>query len=471
MQRRDFWYKAEAETMGTIPTGTRAGQFLFMSAQPPVKMDTGEMIRDLIDLPPELRTKLATSHHLINAYFGPIIAQTWTIYHNLSQILVKQGAYMKDIIRQRIFLRDVKDVGMMERVMLSFFPNEKPLTLILGVPERGLHPDIRVWVDVIALVPQKDGLQKEAIQLPELGRITGPYPQAIRVGQLLFFEGFTGVNSETGRAVTSFDELGPEARSGFDALYVDATAEVMKCQYWLTYNGHIRRLLESQGASLNDLLDVTAFWRQGMKDSGEREYMREKLFKTPQNSPPSTSFAIYNLSNITDIETITGGLALLPGKFRKVALRYGAADRASTYSALVKGGPFWFHAGMIGIDLAKERNITSFAELADGGRFLAQSYIDDNQAIMAKTWHIYNYMLDGVECKADQVIHQTVYLKNVSDWPAVERIASIVFKGKIPPTTIIPIDEAAFYWRYHVPFVPPRDCEPMEIQLWGLTEQ
>jgi len=469
MKKQDFWYTAETESMGAVPTGTRVGQFLFLSAQASINLDTGEIVRDLIDLPPAARDKLTTPHHLVNSYFGPVKAQTWTIYQNLSKILAKQGASLKDIIRQRIFLRDTRDFGWVEKVMLSFLPKEKPVTLIMGVPDRGLHRDIRVWVDIIALIPQEDGLKKEPIQLPELKKVTGPYPQAMKVGQFLFFDGIRGVNPETGRPVATFDELDPEARSG-EGLYVDAASESMKCQFWITYNGHIKRLLESQGAGLKDLLDVTAFWRHGMRDLGEREYIREKIFKTPQNAPPSTAFGVFNVSVIPEIEIITGGVALLPGEYQKQSLRYGDADRAGTYSALTKGGPFWFHAGMIGIDLAKQKNIISFADLADNGRFLAQNYIDDNQATMAKTWYMYSYMLDNVDTKADQVIQQTVYLKNTSDWPAVERIANIVFKGHIPPTTIIPVDTVAFYWRYHMPFAPPMDCETMEIQLWGLTE-
>ncbi|MEE9612907.1 MAG: RidA family protein [Desulfatiglandales bacterium] len=470
MQRKDFWYSAEAESMGTFPTGTRAGQFLFLSAQASINLETGEIIRDLVDLSPEVREKLATPHHLINAYFGPVTAQTWTIYQNLSKILASHGATLKGVIRQRIFLRDPRDSGWMEKTMLSFFPDERPVTLIMGVPDRGLNEDIRVWVDVIVLVPQEGGLKKEAINLPEFKKMRGPYPSAVKVGQFLFFDGIRGVDPKTGRAVTNFDEVDPEARSGEEGLYIDSVSEAMKCQFWLTYNGHIKRLLESQGAGLKDLLDVTAFWRHGMRDLGEREYLREKLFKTPQNAPPATGFGIHNLSVIPDDQIITGGVALLPGEYQKQPLRYGDADRVGTYSSMTKGGPFWFHAGMISIDLVNLKNIVSFADLADNGRFLAQNYIDDSQAIMAKTWYIYRYMLDNVDAKASQVIHQTVYLKNASDWPAVERIANIFFKGHLPPTTIIPVDTVAFHLRYHMPFVPPADCETMEIQLWGLTE-
>lgn len=73
MKRQDLWYSTEAESIGATPTGTRAGQFLFLSAQTSINPDTGEIIRELVDLPPEAHDRLATPHHLINAYFGPVI--------------------------------------------------------------------------------------------------------------------------------------------------------------------------------------------------------------------------------------------------------------------------------------------------------------------------------------------------------------------------------------------------------------
>lgn len=136
MKREDFWHNPEAESVGAIPTGTKAGQFLFLSAQTPVDLDTGKVIRDLVDLPPEESDKIVSNALIIDAYFGPVMAQTWTIYQNLSKILVKQGASLKDIIRQRIFIRDLRDISWMEKVMLSFFPGEKPATLIMGYPTK-----------------------------------------------------------------------------------------------------------------------------------------------------------------------------------------------------------------------------------------------------------------------------------------------------------------------------------------------
>ena len=119
MKREDFWYNPEAESAGALPTGAKAGQFLFLSAQTSVDLDTGKIIRDFVDLSPEVRDKLARNAQLVNAHFGAVMAQTWTIYQNLSKILAKHGASLQDIVQQRIFLRNPRDIGWVEEVMAA----------------------------------------------------------------------------------------------------------------------------------------------------------------------------------------------------------------------------------------------------------------------------------------------------------------------------------------------------------------
>ena len=119
---------------------------------------------------------------------------------------------------------------------------------------------------------------------------------------------------------------------------------------------------------------------------------------------------------------------------------------------MTKAEPFWFHAGKCGIDQKTQQPINSFGQLPDNGRFLGQSYIDKSQAMMAKAWYAYyQNMIDNVETKAEQVLCQTVFLQDASEWPAFEKISKLVFDGHIPPTTIVPVDEIAFYWQYHTP--------------------
>ena len=469
MQRQDFWCKKEAESLGTIPTAAKAGQFLCLSAQTGVNLETGEIIRALRDLPEGVSRELChPALHCTNAYFGPTMAQTWMIYQNISKILAQHGASLDDVIRQRIFLRNVRDVEWMEKVMLPFFPKERPTTMFLGVADKGLNPDTRVWVEVMALIPKKGGLVKEAIYLPELRKVAGPYPQAVKVGQFLFIEGMMGIDTKSGHPVTSFNELEPEARTDIGGLWSDLAFEATKAQYWLCHQ-HIRQILESQGANINDILHTYTFRKHGVRMMPETDYIREKIYKAIETSPTSEGFGIIKLCIVPEVEIVTGCVALLPGEYKKEALKCGDTNRVGAYAGLTKAGPFWFSAGMSGVDLQKQTHITNFSEFGDEGRFLAEGRVDDEMTLMAKTWYTYKYMLDEVETKASQVMQQTVYLTNPAEWPAVERVAKMIFKGRVPPTTIIPVDEMVYYWQSHMSVPPSVGAERVEIGLWGLT--
>ena len=114
----------------------------------------------------------------------------------------------------------------------------------------------------------------------------------------------------------------------------------------------------------------------------------------------------------------------------------------------VKAGPFWFVAGEVGFDVVTHQPIHSFSDLSATGRLLAQGRFDDGQTAMAQTWYIYqnlDRMLRDAGSDLSKVVQQTVFMRNPSEWPAVERIASIVFGGGIPPTTMVPIDDIGYY--------------------------
>ena len=470
MQRKDFWYNPEAESAGALPTGSRAGQFLFLSAQTPIDLETGYLVRTLDDLPPE--GSKAVHHSVgVDAWFGAVRAQTWTIYQNLSKILKQQGSSLENIIQQRIYLPFTKDTRHVEQIMLSFFPGEKPTTMIVGVPDRGLQNGIHIWVEVTALIPEKGGLKKESIYLPELKSVTAPYPTAVKVGQFLFIGEMMGIDPKTGKVVTRLDELGPDA-SRFRTGYVrsDGSQERGKAQYWLQYK-HFETVLKSQGGEFKDLLDLTGYWRYGMPEASDREELRKELFKSAEKAPPSTLFGINNLSVIPEVDVITGAIAMLPGQKKSEKMMPSGYSPVGTYAAWSKAEPFWFAAGAAGIDHVRKRSILSFGDIADKGRFLAQSRVDDNQFVMSKVWHLFHDRLFGaLPYKPKAVLRQIVYLTNPSFWPAVERISSLVYDGRIPPTTIVPIDDVALSYR-NTPTYELMAPECVEIQLMGLTEE
>ena len=158
MDRQDFWFPAELESLGAAPTGTRAGQFLFLSGQTPRNTETGKVIRKLPDLPDDAIEGLRSWGVHGDGREGPINAQTWQVYQNLSRILESQGSSLEHIVRQRLYLTDWRDIRNAERVMQSFFPGEKPATTIARMTDNGYHDDYRIIVEVVALAPEEGGL-------------------------------------------------------------------------------------------------------------------------------------------------------------------------------------------------------------------------------------------------------------------------------------------------------------------------
>src|SRR5262245_55668520 len=118
LERKDFWFPPELEELGGAPTGCRAGQLLFLSGQYPRNAADGEPVRKLWDLPAHAVERLKTVEHR-DGREGQIKAQTWMIYDNIGRILAAQGSSFDHVVKQGIYLRDIRDVGAMEDVMLG----------------------------------------------------------------------------------------------------------------------------------------------------------------------------------------------------------------------------------------------------------------------------------------------------------------------------------------------------------------
>jgi len=61
---------------------------------------------------------------------------------------------------------------------------------------------------------------------------------------------------------------------------------------------------------------------------------------------------------------------------------------------------------------------------------------------MAQSIFIYEKLKSYVEAYGltmERTLHQTVYIMNPAEYPIVERIATLFFGSKLPPTTIVPI--------------------------------
>jgi enamine deaminase RidA (YjgF/YER057c/UK114 family) len=329
----------------------------------------------------------------------------------------------------------------MEEIMLGFYPGPKPATTISSMSMEGVHPDYLIQVEIVAFVPEPGGLELKAIDVPELSPVTRPYPQATRVGQLVFFSAIRGINPQTGRAGRTFDEMDTETRKILvtERYHTDAAEEALKVQTSLSHL-HMRRILESEGGSSSNVVNLRQISAVDPKDTGRIHPLRVHFTGTGKaESPCRTSFYVPSIGAENGLTLMYDGVALLPGEWKKggeVRPEFDMSHLPMTQRA----GPFVFTTGYIAMDKVTHGPIQRFPQLADAGRFLGLTRLDDAEPILAESWHIYRTiagLLEQAGSSMSRVVHQYVLLRNVSHYAAVERVANIVYQGKLPATTIV----------------------------------
>lgn len=122
---------SQKQTFGTshvpLSPAVRAGDFVFISGQVPVKVD-GSMES------------------------GNIEAQTRQVLENVMAALALAGATMDQVVKTTVWIEDARDFGGMNKVYGSYFPKEPPARTTV---ESRLMVDIKVEIEAVAYSPVK----------------------------------------------------------------------------------------------------------------------------------------------------------------------------------------------------------------------------------------------------------------------------------------------------------------------------
>ena len=426
---------------GSLCIGMRAGPFIFLGSQTPMDLETGKLVKGFKDIPEEARRQFAFGVVLVDVPKERALAQTWRIYQNIKDILAEQGSSLDNIVHQRIFLKDMRDITSVERVILHFMPSERPSTTIVGATHPGVNEEIAVQVDIIALAG-KEGIKRENISVSGLDHLAAPYPLATKAGQYIFTTPLAGVDPETGRLVNRLEELSAEDRELAEHPY-DAKEEAAMAQH-LTIFRHVRRILETQGAPLESIIHNNGWLRIPMRDFPPLAKVRRKLFARPGGANPCTSFPMSGIRRgdaLFEYEVIALTPPKTPGEYRKEILM-DTHPLTGYYVAALKAGPFVFTAGEVALDTTVPTHINDFSCLKDEGYFLPYGRVHEEKPIMAQAWYVYQLLKSYTETNRssmENVVHQTVFMANPADYPALERVATLFYGSKLPPTSLVPI--------------------------------
>lgn len=444
---RRFWRSGEPNR--SVPTGVDDGQLLWLSPQTPIDYSTGTLVKSLWDLPDDITGQLATGLEHRDGREGPIIAQTWMVYTNLESILRSQGSSLDKVVRQRIYVVDHRDIHSMEETMLRFFPSNKPATTISGVSRSGMHPDIRIQVELVAMAGPVSVDIAERIYDPELEELTKPYPQAVKVGQLLFFSGIVGTNPASARAVRRLSELDEESRKTISTRNYngDTVEEAFKAQIATCFS-HMARVMKPLGGTTDDLLRSNFLITRGMEEWGVSSMVfRKNMYSTQSAAPTSTCVTVPFINGDAEIVAVTDALALLPGRWKKESVINSATDMAYLPMSIA-AGPYAFHTGFISMDKDFHGPVERLNQLDAGARALIEGRVDNSETILAQAWHIYreiDQMLRAVGSDLNMVVQQTLLLRDARDYALVEQVGRLWFDDALPATTIVPCDDIGPY--------------------------
>lgn len=122
---------------------------------------------------------------------------------------------------------------------------------------------------------------------------------------------------------------------------------------------------------------------------------------------------------------------------------------SGVYTAVRQAGPYVFTCGDVPIDTEAPAVITGPEHLTGDARHLAFGRFHRESRVQVQTWDVYERHAASLglhEASFDDVVHQTVYMRDPEQYPALERVALEFYGGRIPPTSLVPIVDTSPYW-------------------------
>lgn len=245
--------------------------------------------RSLEELPAAAR-HLASPYGLVDQVEGPVIADAWTAFENLTKVLQAAGSDQSQILRLHIWQRDKRFFPRLEQVRMVWQPVPCPssglgvknvcgrfgqhygLSAVAAVP--GLS-DVYTGRDVVKTFDNKD--------LPSASF----YSQAVRSGPIVFLAGHIPIRTDApGKPVImSYDDVPEEGRKlRTGRSHPDSRHGPIAAQTWFCYD-EIRRNLAAQGLAMEDIVQLTIFLAD-LRDMPDFLRVHDQFF--PEGGPAIT---------------------------------------------------------------------------------------------------------------------------------------------------------------------------------------
>lgn len=436
MARQAIWLPEIYEPTCGYPVAVRAGQFLFLSGQVAWDPRRG-LIRRAGDLPAEA-PRLATGHRYVDALETPVAAQTWWIYRNLRAVLEAQGSALAQALRFHIYQKDKRFFPVFERVRMEYEPQAPAPSSGLGISRLQRSPDAWIDMDGIGLIPG-DGLPPRQVAsaagvLPS----ASAYSQAVRTGPYLFLAGHIPIDTaRPGKPVIhGFDDVPEEGRFlQTGRSHPDSREGPIAAQTWFTYQ-QIRGLIESQGASLRDVVNLTVFL-QDMRDLPTFHRVHQRLFPEDPPALTVTEFAeVGHRGTRIEIEPTV----LVPGHGVARRTISGPSRPGLHAAAAVQVGQLIFLSGACG--WGESGPVLGAEDLPLEGREVVERLVGNRAPAAAQAWAALAALretLRSAGLSLSDLVKITLYLRDMDDLQVFDAVRRVLAPGDPPALAVVQI--------------------------------
>ena len=415
----------------------RARDFILVGGMTPHDPDCGTLVLGVKALPEHVRTQLESGIYFVDSQLSRVKAQAWQALKNLSDALAAFGSSYDKLVHLRVFLRDIRDepavLDVLQRVV-----GELPSGEIVEAWSPGGPAEIDVQIDAIAMAPNAS---RKNITIDGLGNLAAPFAVATRGDDLLFSSCLAGADTRGDALITRLDDVAEEERALAKGAVGPITRRVEAyVAQQLTVWHHFHTLLAHENIPRTNLLLNFMWVRRSMREMADG-YLNRHLLRATGSKHCLTTFPTANL-RYPDALVEGRIVAVYPDAKRPKEIKIADHGMSGAYVGAVQGGGLIFTAGEVPVHTEAGYPIRHATDLEDEMRTLNFGRYHAEAIIMPQADYVLKKLkatLVNYGVTFSDVAHQSLYLTNPDDYPALERVASLYFGMTLPPTTIVPI--------------------------------
>lgn len=381
---------------------------------------------------------LGSGYSLSDMIEGPVIADAWTAFENLTTVLRAAGSDQSQILRLHIWQQDKRWFPRLEKVRMHWQPVPCPSSG-LGVKNVCGQFGKYYGLSAVAAVPGTNATYPGRSVVKAFDNTELPsasfYSQAVRSGPLVFLAGHIPIRTDQPRkpVVASYDDV-PEAgrKLSTGRSHPDSRHGPIAAQTWFTYD-EIRKNLAAQGLKMKDIVQLTIFLAD-LRDMPDFLRVHDQFFAEDGPAITITGFdEVGHKGTLIEIEPV----AVHPENGVIIDFHPWTIPMPLPGAAAVSVDGFCFLSGIIGLSqtgtlVSDHRDVSD----PEGQALVAElERFERLPGIAAQCWASFELMLATMKSAGiapEGLAKMTVFMAEPEDFQVFEAVRRFRLRDNLP---------------------------------------